>query len=173
MRLPLLLWLGLYLLSRVRIKKPAMKPKYKRFIYLLIALISVSIGVMLILSALKENIVFFYSPSELLVKSPGPEQRIRIGGLVVEKSVKKEKDKIEFEVTDTAHSIHISYQGITPGLFREGQGIVAEGNFINGQFIATNLLAKHDENYMPPEVAAAIKKSGHWKQQVQTKGIKP
>lgn len=150
-----------------------MKPKYKRFTYLLLALISVSIGVMLILSALKENIVFFYSPSELLAKLPAPEQHIRAGGLVVEKSVKKESGKIEFDVTDTAHTIHITYQGIPPGLFREGQGIVAEGNFRNGQFIATNLLAKHDENYMPPEVAAAIKKSGHWKQQVQTQGIKP
>ena len=150
-----------------------MKPKYKRFTYLLLALISVSIGVMLILATLKDNIVFFYSPSELLLKKPTPEQRIRVGGLVVEKSIKKENGNIDFDVTDTVHTIHITYQGIAPGLFREGQGIVAEGNFKNGQLIATNLLAKHDENYMPPDVANAIKKSGHWKQQVRTQGIKP
>lgn len=141
-----------------------MKAKYRRFSYLLAALVSMSIGVLLLLSALKENIVFFYSPSELQVKMPSPEQKIRVGGLVVEDSVQKENGRITFAITDTAHKLHITYQGIPPGLFREGQGIVAEGHFRDGQFTATNLLAKHDENYMPPEVAEAIKKSGHWKQ---------
>ena len=173
MVLPFLRWRRLCLQWCVLIKVPAMKAKYQRFIYIILALVSMSIGVVLILSALKENIVFFYSPSELLAKSPSPDQHIRVGGLVMEGTVKKEKDKIDFDVTDTVHTLHVSYRGIAPGLFREGQGIVAEGNFKNGQFVATNLLAKHDENYMPPEVADAIKKSGHWKQQVHTKGIKP
>ena len=141
-----------------------MKPKYKRFTYLILALISVSIGVMLILSALKENIVFFYSPSDIANKSPSGDQLIRVGGLVVDGSIKHVGNRLEFAVTDNIQTIHIAYEGIPPGLFREGQGMVAEGHLKDGQFIATNLLAKHDENYMPPEVADAIKKSGHWKQ---------
>ena len=141
-----------------------MKQKYKRFTYLLLALISVSIGVMLILSALKENIVFFYSPSDIYQKNPIAEQRIRVGGLVVDGSIKQKGSRLEFAVTDNLKTISIVYDGIPPGLFREGQGMVAEGFFMDGRFIATNLLAKHDENYMPPEVADAIKKSGHWKE---------
>jgi cytochrome c-type biogenesis protein CcmE len=142
-----------------------MKQKYKRFTYLLLALISVSIGVMLILSALKENIVFFYSPSDIYTKNPAADQRIRVGGLVVDGSIKQQGNHLEFAVTDNVKTIHITYDGIPPGLFREGQGMVAEGHMRDGRFIATNLLAKHDENYMPPEVADAIKKSGHWKEQ--------
>lgn len=145
-------------------KKQKMKPKYQRFTFLILALISVSIGVMLILSALKENIVFFYSPSEIIAKQPTPNQRIRVGGLVVDGSIKQVGNRLEFVVTDNVHSIRIGYEGIPPGLFREGQGMVAEGYLKEGRLIATNLLAKHDENYMPPEVADAIKKSGHWKE---------
>lgn len=141
-----------------------MKPKYKRFTYLLLALISVSIGVMLILSALKENIVFFYSPSDVVAKQPSAEQRIRVGGLVVDDSIKQQGNRLEFTVTDNTHNITIFYEGIPPALFREGQGMVAEGHLRDGRFIATTLLAKHDENYMPPEVADALKKSGHWKE---------
>lgn len=120
---------------------------------------------MLIFSALKENIVFFYSPSDIYTKNPTADQRIRVGGLVVDGSIKHVANRLEFEVTDNVKTIHITYDAIPPGLFREGQGMVAEGHLRDGRFIATNLLAKHDENYMPPEVADAIKKSGHWKEQ--------
>lgn len=140
-----------------------MKAKYKRFLFWFAALVSIAIGVLLILSALKDNIVFFYSPTDLLTKQVTSQQRIRVGGLVVEGSVKKTGSHLQFAVTDTANTLYISYEGIPPGLFREGQGVVAEGHLVNGAFVAANLLAKHDENYMPPEVADAIKKSGRWK----------
>ena len=150
-----------------------MKPKYRRLFYLLLALVSVSAGVLLMLSALKDNVVFFYSPSEMLVKNPGPEQRLRVGGLVVEGSVKQSGRQLAFTVTDTATTLPIIFEGIPPGLFREGQGVVAEGYFRDGKFQAATLLAKHDENYMPPEVAEAVKKSGHWKEKMRTQGFKP
>ncbi len=165
MRLLPLSWLALVFLYIVRIAKLKMKPKYQRFTLLILALISMSIGVMLILSALKDNIVFFYSPSDIVNKPPHSDQRIRVGGLVVDGSIKHQGNRLEFVVTDNVHVMQITYEGIPPGLFREGQGMVAEGHFKDGQFVATNLLAKHDENYMPPEVADAIKKSGHWKKQ--------
>lgn len=150
-----------------------MKPKYRRLVWLLVALVSISVGAILILSALKDNIVFFYSPSEILEKSPSPDERVRLGGLVVEHSIKKEAMLLTFAVTDNAHTITVTYQGAVPGLFREGQGMVAEGYLRDGKFAAETLLAKHDENYMPPEVAESIKKSGHWKEKVKTKSFQP
>tara|TARA_B100000686_G_scaffold282362_1_gene304715 strand:- start:113 stop:532 length:420 start_codon:yes stop_codon:yes gene_type:complete len=117
----------------------------------------------LILTAFEDNIVFFYSPTELKNKNVSDGQNIRIGGLVMEGSVKKNEGAvILFKVTDLESTIEISYKGLLPDLFREGQGVVAEGKLKNGIFIASNVLAKHDENYMPPEVADALKKSGQW-----------
>jgi cytochrome c-type biogenesis protein CcmE len=109
--------------------------------------------------------VFFHSPSELARKTFSPEQRLRIGGIVVEGSVARDSDGVttRFGVSDLAATVEVSYRGILPDLFREGQGIVAEGHLRNGTFVATEVLAKHDENYMPPEVAEALKKSGQWK----------
>lgn len=139
----------------------------------MLAVVSVSIGALLILSSLKDNIVFFYSPSEMLAKSPPANQRLRLGGLVVEHSIKKEGMKLSFDVTDNEHTMTVKYQGAVPGLFREGQGMVAEGYLRGNVFEAETLLAKHDENYMPPEVAESIKKSGHWKDKVKTKSFAP
>ena len=121
------------------------------------------------LAAFEENIVFFYSPTELarmMEQQPiPPERRLRIGGLVVEDSVGRDMDgvTITFRVTDTVEVVPVKFRGLLPDLFREGQGIVAEGSMAgDGTFIATEVLAKHDENYMPKEVAEALKEAGQW-----------
>ncbi|CDO60696.1 Cytochrome c-type biogenesis protein CcmE, heme chaperone [Candidatus Phaeomarinobacter ectocarpi] len=119
----------------------------------------------LALSALEDTVVFFYSPTDVAEKGMPVGEYARIGGLVVEGSVSKEGASTIFSVTDTQNSIQVAYGGILPDLFREGQGIVAEGEFeVTGRFEASRVLAKHDENYMPPEVADALKASGQWKE---------
>ncbi|MEM9029972.1 MAG: cytochrome c maturation protein CcmE [Pseudomonadota bacterium] len=117
---------------------------------------------LLVTFALRDTIVFFYAPSDLEAKSVEPGQRIRIGGLVKTGSVKRgEGAKITFAITDTVKTVEVTYTGILPDLFREGQGVVAEGELSTaGIFAADTVLAKHDENYMPPEVADALKKRG-------------
>ncbi|MBT3536167.1 MAG: cytochrome c maturation protein CcmE [Rhodospirillaceae bacterium] len=123
----------------------------------------------LVLMAFEENIVFFYSPTELARKMEQqpipPNRRLRIGGLVEEGSLGREKDgvTITFRVTDTVEVINVRFRGFLPDLFREGQGIVAEGSVAaDGKFVATEVLAKHDETYMPKEVAEALKEAGQW-----------
>jgi len=141
-----------------------MKRKHKRLTFVLIALLLLSSAAALILTAFEDNIVFFYSPTELKDKNPNPNQRLRIGGLVKMGSIKRPAgSSITFSITDTAKTVQVRYKGILPDLFREGQGIVAEGRWTGQIFQADEVLAKHDENYMPPEVADAIKKSGNWK----------
>ena len=141
-----------------------MKRKHKRLTFVLIALLLLSSAAALILTAFEDNIVFFYSPTELKDKNPNPNQRLRIGGLVEMGSIKRPAgSSITFSITDTAKTVQVRYKGILPDLFREGQGIVAEGRWTGQIFQADEVLAKHDENYMPPEVADAIKKSGNWK----------
>jgi cytochrome c-type biogenesis protein CcmE len=119
----------------------------------------------LVLYALSDRIVFFNSPSDIRANAPAPGQRIRLGGLVVEGSVVKGADGgVGFSITDGAASIPVSYRGILPDLFREGQGVVTEGVLEpGGGFAADTVLAKHDENYMPKEVADALKKQGMWR----------
>ncbi|MDP6691096.1 MAG: cytochrome c maturation protein CcmE [Alphaproteobacteria bacterium] len=123
----------------------------------------------LVLMAFEENIVFFYSPTELARKMEqqpiSPERRLRIGGLVEEGSVQRDKDglTIMFRVTDTVEVVQVRFRGLLPDLFREGQGVVAEGSMrADGAFEATEVLAKHDETYMPKEVADALKEAGQW-----------
>ena len=141
-----------------------MKRKHKRLTFVLIALLLLSSAAALVLTAFEDNIVFFYSPTELKDKDPNPNQRLRIGGLVKMGSIKRPAgSSITFSITDTAKTVQVRYKGILPDLFREGQGIVAEGRWTGQIFQADEVLAKHDENYMPPEVADAIKKSGNWK----------
>ena len=141
-----------------------MKRKHKRLTFVMIGLLLLGSSVALILTAFEDNIVFFYSPSELAIEKPNSAQRLRIGGLVMAGSVEKLAGAIvAFTITDTAKTVTVQYKGILPDLFREGQGVVAEGHFKNGVFQADEVLAKHDENYMPPEVAEALKKSGQWK----------
>jgi len=139
-----------------------MKPKHQRLALLTLALVALGGAAALILSAFSDNLVFFWSPTELATKSIGPTTRVRIGGLVEQGSVQKSGENIRFSVTDLAHSVPVTYRGILPDLFREGQGVVAEGTFQNGTFQASEVLAKHDEKYMPPEVVEALKKSGEW-----------
>ncbi len=141
-----------------------------------LTLIGAGIGVFalavgLVLYALTDSIVFFSSPSDLAEKHLAPGTRIRLGGLVVPGSiVKSEKLNVRFEVTDGNKAIGVSYQGILPDLFREGQGVVAEGVLDpSGAFKADTVLAKHDERYMPKEVADALKKSGHWEDEYAKK----
>lgn len=126
------------------------------------AVLAVAAG--LVLYALNDQIVFFYSPSDVVAKDLGPGARIRLGGLVADGSVQRGSDGgVSFVVTDTANQIAVSYRGMLPDLFREGQGVVTEGSFgPDGRFQADSVLAKHDESYMPREVADALKKQGHW-----------
>jgi len=127
------------------------------------AVLAVAAG--LVLYALSDRIVFFNSPSDIRAKAPAPGQRIRLGGLVVEGSVAKGTDgSVRFTVTDGAASIPVAYRGILPDLFREGQGVVTEGVLLaGGDWSADTGLAKHDENYMPKEVADALKEQGVWR----------
>jgi len=139
-------------------------PKRKR-LYLLLASLGVLGGAAaLVLSALNDNLVFFYSPSQVAEKHIAPDRRFRLGGLVETGSVKKSGQEVRFIVTDTHKSVAVIYRGLLPDLFREGQGVVAEGSLgPDGVFVARDVLAKHDENYMPPEVAKAIKEAGQWR----------
>jgi len=132
------------------------------FVAMLIA--GVGVFVYLITQALNENINHFYSPTDI-VEGRAPENHsFRIGGLVVDGSVKRDAQSlnIAFDLTDSANNFTVNYEGILPDLFREGQGIVATGKLQGNVFIAEEVLAKHDENYMPPEVAEALKKSGKY-----------
>lgn len=143
-----------------------MKPKHQRMTLLGLGALAIAAAAALVLTAFEDNIVFFHSPTELTERDFSPTQRLRIGGLVENGSVSKVAGTaaVSFKVTDTAKSIPVTFNGILPDLFREGQGIVAEGYLRNGVFVASEVLAKHDENYMPPEVAEALKKSGYWQQ---------
>ena len=144
-----------------------MAPKRKRLWLLLASLGGVGIAVALVLVSLSDNLVFFYSPTEIAAKPPAPDRRLRIGGLVEAGSVRKAADALttEFVVTDTRTTLKVVYRGPLPDLFSEGQGVVAEGSLrSDGVFQAREVLAKHDETYMPPEVAKAIKDAGRWKE---------
>jgi cytochrome c-type biogenesis protein CcmE len=124
-----------------------------------------AVAVLLVLFTMKDSIVFFNSPTDVVDKHVAPGARIRLGGLVVPRSLSRgEALAVRFQVTDGNHTIAVTYQGVLPDLFREGQGVVAEGTLDGGGvFKADNVLAKHDETYMPKEVADALKKQGHWK----------
>jgi cytochrome c-type biogenesis protein CcmE len=139
-----------------------MKPKHQRLALLGLGVCVLGAAVALVLTAFQDNLVFFHTPSELATTDISPTQRLRIGGLVENGSVVRSGSDVRFKVTDGAKSIPVTYRGILPDLFREGQGIVAEGTFQNGTFAAREVLAKHDEKYMPPEVVDALKKSGEW-----------
>ena len=120
----------------------------------------------LVLSAFSDNLVFFYSPSDVQAKKVPDGRSIRLGGLVENGSVKRETDgrTLDFRITDGNNALPVTYKGDVPDLFREGQGVVAEGKLDRGQFRAATVLAKHDEKYMPPEVVDALKRSGHWQE---------
>jgi cytochrome c-type biogenesis protein CcmE len=143
-----------------------MTRKRRRLILIGAGLAVLGLAAALVLSALRESIVFFNSPTDVVEKRVGPGTRIRLGGLVKPGSVERGDNlAVRFEVTDGNRAIKVAYQGILPDLFREGQGVVTEGALDPaGVFKADAILAKHDETYMPKEVADALKKQGLWKE---------
>ena len=144
-----------------------MKPKSQRLIILFFFLTLLGLSTFLVLKSLEDNIVYFYSPTDINEKILSNEfdlsKRIRIGGLVKENSILKEGKKISFKIHDGIDEILVIYNGILPDLFREEQGVVALGKIENKNFSAIEILAKHDENYMPKEVSDMLKKNGKWK----------
>ncbi len=139
-----------------------MSPKVKRLSIITTIAALIGIAMLLVLGALRDNIVFFYTPSELTNDLKQARQTLRLGGLVKDGSVTIQGMKSIFTVTDGKTDISVHYNNALPSLFREGQGVVAEGVISNGIFVASNVLAKHDENYMPKEVADKLKDSGVW-----------
>jgi cytochrome c-type biogenesis protein CcmE len=137
-----------------------MHPKRKKRLYLiLLMVVGIGIGIGLTLNAFNDNLMFFYSPTEVVAGEAPSGHPIRVGGLVTSGSVKRQENglTVNFDVTDNAETVTVEYTGILPDLFREGQGIIARGELdADGVFVADEVLAKHDENYMPPEVAAAL-----------------
>ncbi|MDH3902567.1 MAG: cytochrome c maturation protein CcmE [Xanthomonadales bacterium] len=136
----------------------------RRLIGVLVIIIGVGIAAVVAMSALNENMLFFVSPTDVEEQSLPVGKRFRLGGLVAAESVSRAEDSlaVTFVVTDGAHSVDVRFDGILPDLFREGQGIIALGEMKpDGHFEADEVLAKHDENYMPPEVADALEKAGH------------
>ncbi len=143
-----------------------MTRKQRRAVVIAGGIAMIGIAVALVLGALKSQVTFFMSPSDILANQPAPGTRIRLGGLVETGSYHKSTGaQATFRITDGAKSLPVSYNDVLPDLFKEGQGAVAEGVMApDGVFMADKVLAKHDEKYMPPEVAAALKKSGHWQE---------
>ncbi len=143
-----------------------MRAKHKRLSFVVVGLGLLGAALMLVLVALEDSVTFFYTPSQVAEKKVPPGQRMRLGGLVEEKSVRKLDDgvTVEFKVTDRAKSLTVRYKGVLPDLFREGQGVVAQGALQpDGVFTAATVLAKHDERYVPKEVVDEMKKQGLWK----------
>lgn len=136
-----------------------MKPRHVRLFGLVVMLALLALAGGLVLKAFRQNLVFFVTPSEIARGEAPAEARFRLGGLVAPGSVQRDADSLRFTVTDGARDVAVSYRGPLPDLFREGKGVVAQGRLAGLQFIADEVLAKHDENYMPPEAAAAIKQA--------------
>lgn len=140
-----------------------MKPKHQRLVFVAFSVVFLCVATMFTLQAFRENVVFFYTPSDLVKQPTDEKKQVRVGGLVETGSVIRNGDNLRFSVTDGQVSISVNYQGITPGLFREGQGAVIEGYWLgDGRIKAARVLTKHDEFYMPKEVVESLKKSGHW-----------
>ena len=138
------------------------KQRRATFIFVSLGILGIAAG--LVLYALSDSVTFFYSPSDVAERGGEPGERIRLGGLVEMGSLQKLGDaNVRFNVTDFVETISVTHRGVLPDLFREGQGVVAEGAIQqDGTFTADKVLAKHDENYMPPEVADALKRTGNW-----------
>lgn len=151
--------------TRPKVSRAATR-KRKRLYIALAGLTMLGVAAALVLTAFDDSLVFFYTPSDIAEKGVTPGQRVRLGGLVAEGTVSKINDGLttSFEITDLNSTVLVSYTGILPDLFREGQGVVAEGTIEpNGTMVATEVLAKHDENYMPAEVEETLRANGYWK----------
>ncbi len=152
-----------------------MKRKHRRLAFVAAAMLALGGAVALVLNAFDDSLVFFYTPSDLAEKDVPEGHRMRIGGLVEEGSLERSDDglTVKFRVTDLTTALPVTYTGMLPDLFREGQGVVAEGvATAGGVFRADSILAKHDENYMPPEVAEALEASGKWQGQASEKAAR-
>jgi cytochrome c-type biogenesis protein CcmE len=136
-----------------------MKPRHQRLALVGIGLVAIAAIVGLVLNAFQSNLVFFYSPTQIAANEAPAGRTFRVGGIVEPGSVKRDGVQVAFTVTDTAKTVDVRYQGILPDLFKEGKGVVAQGQLKNGVFEAKEVLAKHDENYMPPEAAEAMEKA--------------
>lgn len=145
-----------------------MSPKRQRLLFAIFGVGFLVTASLLIMNAFREHLVFFYTPSDLQTTTADPSRMVRIGGLVKDGSIAQSGKLVRFVITDLSADLAVTYEGIPPALFRENQGVVAEGYIESGALRATKLLAKHDENYMPPEVADALRKSGRWKQGADT-----
>jgi cytochrome c-type biogenesis protein CcmE len=136
------------------------KPRHKRAAIVVGALAAIGVAVALVLNAFNSNLVFFYTPTQIASKEAPQGRTFRIGGLVQSGTVQREGVTVRFVVTDTAKSVNVKYDGVLPDLFKEGKGVVAQGQLgADGTFVAREVLAKHDENYMPPEAADAVQKA--------------
>jgi cytochrome c-type biogenesis protein CcmE len=139
-----------------------MKPRHKRFAMIAVGVAALGIAATLVLNAFQQNLVFFFTPSQIAANEAPHGRTFRVGGMVETGSVKRQADgvTVHFAVTDTAKTIQVVYRGLLPDLFREGKGVVTQGRLsADGVFQASEVLAKHDENYMPPEAAEALKKA--------------
>ena len=137
-----------------------MKPRHKRIAAIALGVAALGVATALVLSAFRENLVFFFTPSQVAANEAPQGRTFRIGGMVEKGSVKREGVEVRFVVTDTVKSIPVVYRGTLPDLFREGKGVVAQGSLgADGVFAAREVLAKHDENYMPPEAMHAVEKA--------------
>ncbi|WP_288843986.1 cytochrome c maturation protein CcmE [uncultured Deefgea sp.] len=135
-----------------------MTPRRKRAAWIIGALIALSLVTFFVVNAFRQNLVFFYSPTQIIAGEAPQNSAFRVGGMVAENSLSRAADGVtmQFIITDTAQNIPVQYRGILPDLFKEGKGVVAQGRWENGTFIASEVLAKHDENYMPPEAQEAV-----------------
>ncbi|MDR3440210.1 cytochrome c maturation protein CcmE [Telmatospirillum sp.] len=143
-----------------------MTRKQRRLYFVVLGMLALGAATALVLTAMNDTLVYFYTPSDLTKRHVSVERRLRIGGLVEQGSVARHGDEVRFVVTDLQATLPVVYRGVLPDLFREGQGVVTEGKLDQqGLFHASEVLAKHDENYMPKEVADALKKSGQWQEE--------
>ena len=142
-----------------------MKARHRRFLWIAAGLGVLTVAAVLVLNAFQSNLVFFFTPTQIAANEAPLGRTFRVGGLVEPGSVKKDGPEVRFTVTDLQKTVPVVYRGLLPDLFREGQGVIAEGTLgPDGVFLARDVLAKHDENYMPPEVAKALKESGRWQE---------
>ena len=141
-----------------------MKPRHKRALAILAGVATLGVATALVLNAFQSNLVFFFSPTQVAAKEAPRDRAFRVGGLVEAGSLQRDTNglTVRFTVTDTAKTVPVTYTGMLPDLFQEGKGVVAQGKLgPDGVFVDDQVLAKHDENYMPPEAAAALEKAGH------------
>ena len=138
-----------------------LKPRQRRLALAGLLVLAAGAIAALVFNAFRSNLVFFYSPTQVAAQEAPAGRTFRLGGLVEPGSVKRDGVRVNFVVTDSAKTVPVRYEGVLPDLFKEGKGVVAQGKLESGVFVAREVLAKHDENYMPPEAAEALKKAGH------------